>query len=287
VLGEDEYAETAVDALEFVRDRPGTRTNSGSRGGIRPETSKSTAISRTTRSLRAARSTAIRPLATSTTSRSRSSWLASSRPSFLGRRARHALLHPEKAASRSSRDPKNWATSRRPPRPAWRSRRCSHSTSLWIARDQRSSGRRRSRRRRLRGDRGHGPRPTRTPSRRTRSSTRRLVCRRPTSSRAHLEVTIAAEELRCVARRVRVAVLPPTDFFARRPPTKGRTRGVARDAGTRGRTPIWAGREARDGEPTLYVCRDQTCSPTHEVADALEWLGDSGENTEGESTRRS
>ena len=42
--------------------------------------------------------------------------------------------------------------------------------------------------------------------------------------------------------------------------------------------PIWAGREARDGEPTLYVCRGRTCSPpTHDVETALEWLdGDDG-----------
>jgi uncharacterized protein YyaL (SSP411 family) len=37
--------------------------------------------------------------------------------------------------------------------------------------------------------------------------------------------------------------------------------------------PIWAGREARDGKPTVYACRDRACSPpTHDLGEALEWF---------------
>jgi uncharacterized protein YyaL (SSP411 family) len=37
--------------------------------------------------------------------------------------------------------------------------------------------------------------------------------------------------------------------------------------------PIWAGRAARDGDPTLYACQSRTCSPpTHDIAEALEWF---------------
>jgi len=36
---------------------------------------------------------------------------------------------------------------------------------------------------------------------------------------------------------------------------------------------IWAGRGARNGEPTVYACRDRACSPpTHDLSDALEWF---------------
>ncbi|MBX0285794.1 thioredoxin domain-containing protein [Halomicroarcula sp. F28] len=39
--------------------------------------------------------------------------------------------------------------------------------------------------------------------------------------------------------------------------------------------PIWAGRDAADGEPTVYACRDFACSPPqHDLGAALDW----GEN---------
>jgi len=40
--------------------------------------------------------------------------------------------------------------------------------------------------------------------------------------------------------------------------------------------PIWADRDARDGEPTVYACREFACSPPqHDLDDALEWLTES------------
>ncbi|PGF14750.1 thioredoxin domain-containing protein [Natrinema sp. CBA1119] len=99
-----------------------------------------------------------------------------------------------------------------------------------------------------------------------------------------LEVTIAAEELPEAWRDGFASRYFPDRLFALRPPTADGLEAWLETLGLEDAPPIWAGREARDGEPTLYVCRDRTCSPpTHEVADALEWLGDSGENTEGES----
>ncbi|WP_226481861.1 thioredoxin domain-containing protein [Natrinema amylolyticum] len=99
-----------------------------------------------------------------------------------------------------------------------------------------------------------------------------------------LEVTIAAEELPEAWRDAFASRYFPDRLFARRPPTEAGLEAWLETLGLEDAPPIWAGREARDGEPTLYVCRDRTCSPpTHVVEEALEWLGDSGENTEGES----
>jgi uncharacterized protein YyaL (SSP411 family) len=39
--------------------------------------------------------------------------------------------------------------------------------------------------------------------------------------------------------------------------------------------PIWANREAREGRPTVYACRNFTCSPPkHDMAEALDWAAD-------------
>jgi uncharacterized protein YyaL (SSP411 family) len=39
--------------------------------------------------------------------------------------------------------------------------------------------------------------------------------------------------------------------------------------------PIWAGREARDGEPTVYACQSRACSPPrHDPGEALSWFGE-------------
>ncbi|WP_255167034.1 thioredoxin domain-containing protein [Natrononativus amylolyticus] len=90
-----------------------------------------------------------------------------------------------------------------------------------------------------------------------------------------LEVTIAADE---VPREWRAAFgerYQPDRLFAPRPPTEAGLESWLAELDLESAPPIWAGREARDGEPTLYVCRDRTCSPpVHEVGEALEWLGE-------------
>ncbi len=92
-----------------------------------------------------------------------------------------------------------------------------------------------------------------------------------------LEVTVAADEVPGDWRdRFGEAYLPDR-LFARRPPTESGLQTWFEQLELEDAPPIWAGREARDGEPTLYVCRSRTCSPpVHDVDDALEWVGEVG-----------
>ncbi|MFC4245824.1 thioredoxin domain-containing protein [Natribaculum luteum] len=92
-----------------------------------------------------------------------------------------------------------------------------------------------------------------------------------------LEVTVAAGEVPDTWRdRFGEAYLPDR-LFARRPPTESGLEAWLEQLELEDAPPIWAGREARDGEPTLYVCRSRTCSPpVHDVDDALEWVGEVG-----------
>ncbi|MFA9501221.1 thioredoxin domain-containing protein [Natrinema sp. H-ect1] len=90
-----------------------------------------------------------------------------------------------------------------------------------------------------------------------------------------LEVTVAADELPTEWREAFASRYLPDRLFALRPPTEAGLETWLETLGLADAPPIWAGREARDGEPTLYVCRDRTCSPpTHDVDEALEWLGE-------------
>ncbi|AEH37719.1 thioredoxin domain-containing protein [Halopiger xanaduensis] len=90
-----------------------------------------------------------------------------------------------------------------------------------------------------------------------------------------LEVTVAADDLPDEWRDRFASRYFPDRLFARRPATEEGLEDWLDELGLEEAPPIWAGREARDGEPTLYVCRDRTCSPpTHDVDEALEWLGD-------------
>ncbi|WP_114575784.1 thioredoxin domain-containing protein [Saliphagus sp. LR7] len=90
--------------------------------------------------------------------------------------------------------------------------------------------------------------------------------------RGALELTVAAdavpEEWR---RRIGEAYLPDR-LLTRRPPTEEGLEKWLGDLGLAEAPPIWAGRAARGGEPTIYACRDRTCSaPLSDVEAALEW----------------
>ncbi|SEV95181.1 thioredoxin domain-containing protein [Natrinema salifodinae] len=90
-----------------------------------------------------------------------------------------------------------------------------------------------------------------------------------------LEITVAADALPDEWRDRFASRYLPDRLFALRPPTEDSLADWLDRLGLEEAPPIWADREARDGEPTLYVCRDRTCSPpTHDVEEALEWLGD-------------
>ncbi|WP_254523286.1 thioredoxin domain-containing protein [Natrinema caseinilyticum] len=95
-----------------------------------------------------------------------------------------------------------------------------------------------------------------------------------------LEVTVAATALPNEWRDRFASRYYPDRLFALRPPTEDGLADWLDRLDLEEAPPIWAGREARDGEPTLYVCRDRTCSPpTHDAAEALEWLGDADEES--------
>ncbi|MGQ3414139.1 thioredoxin domain-containing protein [Natrinema sp. LN54] len=105
-----------------------------------------------------------------------------------------------------------------------------------------------------------------------------------------LEVTVAADALPTEWREQFASRYVPDRLFALRPPTEAGLDDWLETLGLDDAPPIWAGREARDGEPTLYVCRDRTCSPpTHEVTEALEWLGENAavEGSSGSSAEES
>ncbi|MXV64243.1 DUF255 domain-containing protein [Natronorubrum sp. JWXQ-INN-674] len=88
-----------------------------------------------------------------------------------------------------------------------------------------------------------------------------------------LEITVAAEALPEEWRDRFADRFLPDRLFARRPPTEAGLETWLEQLGLEDAPPIWAGREARDGESTLYVCRNRTCSPpVHDVEEALEWL---------------
>ncbi|SEQ34551.1 thioredoxin domain-containing protein [Natrinema salaciae] len=100
-----------------------------------------------------------------------------------------------------------------------------------------------------------------------------------------LEVTVAADDLPEEWRDRFASRYLPDRLFALRPPTADGLEAWLDRLGLADAPAIWAGREARDDEPTLYVCRDRTCSPpTHDVADALEWLGENDESVGSSET---
>ncbi|WIV67083.1 thioredoxin domain-containing protein [Natrialbaceae archaeon AArc-T1-2] len=90
-----------------------------------------------------------------------------------------------------------------------------------------------------------------------------------------LEITVAAAELpRGWRDRFGEAYLPDR-LLARRPPTADGLEDWLEALDLEEPPTIWADREAREGEPTLYVCRARTCSPpVQDVEAALEWIGE-------------
>ncbi len=87
-----------------------------------------------------------------------------------------------------------------------------------------------------------------------------------------LELTVAADS---IPREWRDAVgshYLPDRLLTRRPPTASELEAWLTALGLETAPPVWAGREAHGAKPTLYVCRDRTCSPpTHDIEDGLEW----------------
>ena len=66
----------------------------------------------------------------------------------------------------------------------------------------------------------------------------------------------------------------PDALLAPRPPTETGLDSWLETLGLAESPAIWRGRTERDGEPTVYVCEDQACSPpSHSISEALSWFG--------------
>ncbi len=91
-------------------------------------------------------------------------------------------------------------------------------------------------------------------------------------ARGSLELTLAADEWPDEWRETLAEQFLADAVLAPRPPTE---EGLQEWLDTLGMTeapPVWANREARDGEPTAYVCRGFSCSPPQsELFEALTW----------------
>ena len=91
-----------------------------------------------------------------------------------------------------------------------------------------------------------------------------------------LEITAVADELPESWRAELAARYLPTRLLARRPPDEDELAAWLGELELDEAPPIWAGRDRRDGEPTAYVCRNFACSPPNaDLGDALDWADES------------
>jgi uncharacterized protein YyaL (SSP411 family) len=90
------------------------------------------------------------------------------------------------------------------------------------------------------------------------------------------ELTVAADHLPDEWRTAIGETFLPARLLSRRPPTADGLDEWLDTLGLDEAPPIWADREQRDDEPTVYACRQFTCSPpTHDITEALDWFTDS------------
>jgi uncharacterized protein YyaL (SSP411 family) len=102
-----------------------------------------------------------------------------------------------------------------------------------------------------------------------------LVLAADAHARGPVELTLAADEVPASWRETLAAHPLPTGVVAPRPAADADLEPWLDALGIDEVPPIWANREARDGEPTAYACRDFTCSPPQtDLAAALDWLAD-------------
>jgi uncharacterized protein YyaL (SSP411 family) len=93
-------------------------------------------------------------------------------------------------------------------------------------------------------------------------------------ARGGTELVVAADELPESWRETLAARYVPDAVVSVRPPTDDELGPWLDALSLDDAPPVWKGREARDGEPTIYACEGRTCSaPAHSVDDALAWLG--------------
>ena len=90
-----------------------------------------------------------------------------------------------------------------------------------------------------------------------------------------IELTVAAESVPEEWRDRLAESYLPGRVLARRPPTEEGLEEWLDALDLAEAPPIWAERTAREGEPTIYVCRSFTCSPpVTDIEEALSWADD-------------
>ena len=92
-------------------------------------------------------------------------------------------------------------------------------------------------------------------------------------ARGGIELTVAADALPAPWRETLADRYLPAATLSLRPPTDDGLAGWLDRLGLDETPPVWRGRSARDGAPTVYACRGRTCSPPATDLDAaLDWL---------------
>jgi len=100
-----------------------------------------------------------------------------------------------------------------------------------------------------------------------------LVLAADAHARGPVELTLAADEVPASWRETLAETPLLTAVVAPRPASDADLDSWLDALGVDEVPPIWANREARDGQPTAYACRDFTCSPPQTDLDAaLDWL---------------
>ncbi|MFB6107529.1 MAG: thioredoxin domain-containing protein [Haloplanus sp.] len=102
-----------------------------------------------------------------------------------------------------------------------------------------------------------------------------LVAAADAHARGPVELTVAADGFPAEWRETLADAYLPTSVWAPRPPTDDELDDWLDALGLAETPPIWKGRAARDGDPTVYACRSFTCSPPQTDLDAaLSWLAE-------------
>ncbi|MFB6073828.1 MAG: thioredoxin domain-containing protein [Haloarculaceae archaeon] len=90
--------------------------------------------------------------------------------------------------------------------------------------------------------------------------------------RGALELTLVADEPPAEWRETLAEQFLPDSLLAWRPADDDALSAWLDELGLESVPPIWAERGPRDGEPTVYACRNFACSPpAHDLGEAIEW----------------
>jgi len=102
-----------------------------------------------------------------------------------------------------------------------------------------------------------------------------LVLAADAHARGPVELTLAADAVPATWWETLAETPLPTGVIAPRPADDEDLGDWIATLGVDEVPPIWANRDAEDGEPTAYACRDFTCSPPQTDLDAaLSWLSE-------------